>query len=225
MSVCDCEHPEAIRVGIADDHPVVLVGISQIIELENDMTVTLNASDPEALCLLLGRRPCDVLVCDYAFDQSGARDGIQLIESIRRMHPDIKILMLTMHNEHALIRKLFGAGVRGFLCKTSATSSRIAAAVRTVASDELYIDPAVAVTLSGEYLRRLTKEGDERESKLSRREYEVVRLISRGMKINEIARQICRSPKTISTQKASAMRKLAAQNNIELVMQFRRLGY
>ncbi|NHH79177.1 response regulator transcription factor [Burkholderia gladioli] len=164
-----------------------------------------------------------MLICDYAFDQAGAFDGLPLIECIKRSHTELRILMLTMHDDPALVRKLFGIGVRGFLCKANATFSRLAAAVRTVATDQRYIDPEVAVALSGAQLGFLSKQGEGRRATLTKREYEVVRLFARGMRVSEIARQVYRSVKTVSTQKASAMKKMAVRNDIELVVQFRGL--
>ncbi|CAG9213790.1 hypothetical protein BGLA2_230006 [Burkholderia gladioli] len=120
-----------------------------------------------------------MLICDYAFDQAGAFDGLLLIECIKRSHTELRILMLTMHDDPALVRKLFGIGVRGFLCKANATFSRLAAAVRTVAADQRYIDPEVALALSGAQLGFLSRQGEGRRATLTKREYEVVRLFAR----------------------------------------------
>ncbi|ASD79785.1 DNA-binding response regulator [Burkholderia gladioli pv. gladioli] len=223
MKQQDRDSTGTIRVVVADDHPVVMVGITRMLDHEADITVTASACDPAMLGTVLARSSCDVLICDYAFDQAGAFDGLPLIECLKRSHPELRILMLTMHDDPALVRKLFGIGVRGFLCKANATFSRLAAAVRTVAADQRYIDPEVAVALSGAQLGFLSKQGEGRRATLTKREYEVVRMISRGMRVSEIARQVCRSVKTVSTQKASAMKKLAVRNDIELVVQFRGL--
>ncbi|WP_186064605.1 response regulator transcription factor [Burkholderia gladioli] len=194
MKQQDRDSTGTIRVVVADDHPVVVVGITRILDHEADITVTASAF--------------------Y---------GLSLIECLKRSHPELRILMLTMHEAPALVRKLFGIGVRGFPCKANATFSRLAAAVRTVAADQPYIDPEVAVALSGAQLGFLSRQGEGRRATLTKREYEVVRMISRGMRVSEIARQVCRSVKTVSTQKASVMKKLAVRNDIELVVQFRGL--
>ncbi|MEQ5844436.1 response regulator transcription factor (plasmid) [Paraburkholderia acidicola] len=212
-----------IRVVVADDHPVIIMGIRKILEIEADMDVVATACSLDDLDEILISHQIDVLICDYTFESDVGRDGTRLIGRIRRNYPDIRILVLSVHDELIVVRRLIAAGVGGFLSKASSALSALAGAVRKIHQGEAYIDPVIATALSIEYLRLLTKRGNPRATELSKREYEVVRLLSLGMTVGVIACHTGRSVKTISAQKVSAMRKLAARNEAELVVRFREL--
>ncbi|MBN3815886.1 response regulator transcription factor [Paraburkholderia sp. Se-20369] len=215
---------QPIRVIVADDHPVVLMGIRKVLEVETSIDLIATVGSLAELHAVLDVHACDVLVCDYAFDDDVAHDGMRLIARLKRTYPGVRIMMLTVHDDPTLVRRLLAAGVSGFISKASSALASLVLAIRAVHQDDLYIDPKVAHTLMSEYIKSISNRSTPRTTTLSNREYEAVRLISLGMTITEIARQTCRSVKTVSTQKASAMKKLGVHNDIELVIAFRSLA-
>ncbi|WP_164721260.1 response regulator transcription factor [Burkholderia stagnalis] len=215
---------QPIRVIVADDHPVVLMGIRKVLEVETNIDLIATVGSLDELRTVLEVHACDVLVCDYAFDDDIAHDGMRLIARLKRTYPGVRIVMLTVHDDLTLVRRLLAAGVSGFISKSSSALMSLALAIRTVHQGDLYIDPKVAHMLMSEHIKSISNRSTPRKTTLSNREYEAVRLISLGMTISEIARQTCRSVKTVSTQKASAMKKLGVHNDVELVIAFRGLA-
>lgn len=200
------------------------MGIRKVLEVETSIDLIATVGSLAELHAVLDVHACDVLVCDYAFDDDVAHDGMRLIARLKRTYPGVRIMMLTVHDDPTLVRRLLAAGVSGFISKASSALTSLVLAIRAVHQDDLYIDPKVAHTLMSEYIKSISNRSAPRTTTLSNREYEAVRLISLGMTITEIARQTCRSVKTVSTQKASAMKKLGVHNDIELVIAFRSLA-
>nr|WP_278251731.1 response regulator transcription factor [Burkholderia gladioli] len=164
------------------------------------------------------------MISDYEFGDTRAHDGIQMIERLRHDFPHLKILMLTMHDDIILVRRLISMGVAGFLSKSTPALSKLPEILRAVERGEQYIDAAIAQALRLADMQLASAGGRRRMVMLSKREYEVVRLFARGMQISEIARQTGRSVKTISTRKGSAMRKMEVDNDADLIIRFLDLG-
>jgi two-component system capsular synthesis response regulator RcsB len=155
---------------------------------------------------------CDVLVTDLAMPGGQYGDGLQLIDYLRRNFPNLPIVVLTMLANPALLKRLRDLGVTSVVNKSD-DLSHIALAVQHVGRRMRYMSPSVKAVLDG---LRVNSAGKRDDSKLSRRELEVVRLFVSGMTIKEIAERLNRSIKTISTQKNAAMRKLGIDRDSEL---------
>lgn len=202
----------SINVIVADDHPVVSAGVASILSAEMDINVIGVTSTIAGLHLLLQEQPCDVLICDYSFTGDQQPDGVALFKRLRRNHPDISILVLTAHQDIALlVARIMDTGVAGFLRKSSPDFARLAAIVRRVHNGHKFVDPAVA----SELLEVGTTTQTSIEL-LSERELEVFRMLGRGMSVTEIAMHTNRSIKTISHQKMKAMHKLGARSEADL---------
>lgn len=202
----------SINVIVADDHPVVSAGVASILSAEMDINVIGVTSTIAGLHLLLQEQPCDVLICDYSFTGDQQPDGVALFKRLRRNHPDISILVLTAHQDIALlVARIMDTGVAGFLRKSSPDFARLAAIVRRVHGGHKFVDPAVA----SELLEVGTTTQTSIEL-LSERELEVFRMLGRGMSVTEIAMHTNRSIKTISHQKMKAMHKLGARSEADL---------
>ncbi|PRG54446.1 DNA-binding response regulator [Burkholderia gladioli] len=213
-----------IKVIVADDHPIVVAGILKLLEGTPDIEVVESVTDVDALEQALESRACDILISDYEFGDTRAHDGIQMIERLRHDFPHLKILMLTMHDDIILVRRLISMGVAGFLSKSTPALSKLPEILRAIERGEQYLDAAIAQALRLADMQLASASGRRRMVMLSKREYEVVRLFARGMQISEIARQTGRSVKTISTQKGSAMRKMEVDNDADLIIRFLDLG-
>ncbi len=218
-----CKDSVAINVIVADDHPIVLVGIRRMLDGLPDIQIVATAGTTEELVAVLTRHTCDVLICDFTFNTDASQDGIRLIERLLHLHPSVRIILLTVHEELMLVQRVLEMGVAGFIGKSSSTLEGLPLAIRAVYGGGLYLDPAISRMLSDRLLRKSPEARVGNPLSLTKKEFEVVRLLVRGMSVTDIARETGRSIKTISTQKVRALKKLGARNDSELGERFRDL--
>ncbi len=203
---------ENIRVVVADDHPVILFGAENALLKFAGIEVVARAKQSTELIHILQSIPCDVLVTDLAMPGGQYGDGLPLISYLRRNFPTLGIVVLTMLENAALLKRLSDLGVESVVNKSD-DLSHIGLAVQHVSRKMEYMSPSVRASLD---TLRMNAGGKTSEVILSRRELEVVRLFVSGMTIKEISEQLSRSIKTISTQKNTAMRKLGLERDSEL---------
>ncbi|WP_211465556.1 response regulator transcription factor [Collimonas silvisoli] len=217
-------NPDAIKVVVADDHPVVVIGISDVLKGEPDIQLLSAALTITELFETLRQISCDVLITDYSFDDDNEPDGMHLLERVRRMYPLLKIVLLTAHDDIVVVRQAMKLGVLGFISKRSGAFTGLPTVIRSVMAGEKYLDPATSKLLLEYMLENNPGSQALTEVNLSKRELEVVRLFVSGKTVTEIANLTDRSLKTISTQKSKAMVKLGAHNDVELINAFNRIG-
>jgi len=203
---------QRIKVIIADDHPVILFGAAQALLKFPEIEVIGQARQSTELIQLLQKSPCDVVVSDLAMPGGQYRDGMPLLGYIGRQFPTVRIVVLTMLENPALLKRLREVGVTAVINKSD-DLSHIGLAIVHVMRGQEYTGPSVRLALDS---MGLSASGQQRDVVLSKRELEVVRLFVSGMTITEIAGQLKRSIKTISTQKNTAMRKLGIERDSEL---------
>lgn len=208
-----------IRVGIADDYPVVLRGVESILTPCPEMVVEFSAECIARLMECLEKTPVDVLLCDYTFDEDPHADGLNLLRRIRRSAPSTRVIFLSAHAVPHIISGALELGAAGFIGKGKSDFTNLPQAIRTVHGGNIYLPPSLSSLLLEQIFGRNTQPAGL--SSLSERELTVARMICRGMTIGEIAQKQCRSPKTISNQKLSAMKKLGVSNDVELSRIFR----
>lgn len=201
-----------LRVVLADDHAVVRAGLRALIEGQPDLSVVGEAADGiEALELAQACRP-DVLVIDLSMPRL---NGVETTQQLRAACPQIKVLVLTVHEDATYLRQVLEAGATGYVLKHAAPDSLIGA-IRHVASGAVYLDPAL-----GDLLVTTMIGGKERSAiagaALSEREAAVLRLIAQGYSNKEIVAQFDLSAKTVETYKARGMEKLGITSRVELV--------
>jgi DNA-binding NarL/FixJ family response regulator len=199
-----------MRILIADDHPVVRLGLKQILAAERDMIVVGEAKNGQE-ALEMGRTlDWDVAVFDYSMP---GRSGVELVKEIKRHHPARPVLVLSMHPEELHATQVFKAGGSGYLNKESA-GDELTAAIRKVAKGGRYVSAALAEKLASELSPGSEKAPHET---LSDREYRVMWLLASGKSINRIGQEMILSPSTISTYRTRILRKLGLSNNAQLV--------
>ncbi|MFZ1181548.1 MAG: response regulator transcription factor [Herbaspirillum sp.] len=212
-----------IQVGIADDYPVVLRGVESILEHCHDIVVAFSV---ESIVLLLKQleeaRPVDVLLCDYAFDDTPQADGLNLLRKIKRIAPSTHVLFLSAHAVPHIISGVLELGAAGFIGKSKTDFANLPQAIRTVQTGHIYLPSSLSSLLLEQVFWK--KNQAVRLEMLSERELVVVRMICEGFSVAAIAERLHRSPKTVSNQKLSAMKKLGANNDIELSRIFRDLS-
>lgn len=201
-----------LRIIIADDHPVVRIGTRSVIESSGVGRVVGEASDAQALIQLLASQPCDLLVTDYSMPGSPQADGFAMIGMIRRRHPDLPIVMLSVSSNLAILRMVREAGVLGLVDKGS-SMDELPQAIQSVQRGQPYLSRTLKERVEAAGSERIA-ETDGRP--LSPREVEVLRLLGTGMTVKEIALQLHKSVSTISRQKGDAMQKLGLKGDAEL---------
>ncbi len=196
---------------MADDHPVILLGARHALARFPDIDVVAEVRQSTDLIKTLTQVPCDALVTDLAMPGGRHGDGLPLIGYLRRHFPALPVVVLTMLENAALIRRLGELGVVAIVSKAD-DLSHIGLAVRNVVRGLPYAGPTVRAALDA-----LSAGGGRGEQvPLSPRELEVVRLFAAGMTMKEIAERLNRSIKTVSTQKITALRKLGLARDSEL---------
>lgn len=196
---------QPLRIIIADDHPIFLIGLRAVLERDAQVRIVGEANSPQALVDLLQHCPCDVLVTDFMMPAEPQADGLRLIEHLRRHYPDLPIVVVTMLNNAGLFHSILELGVMGLLSKAS-LADELPDAIAQVRQQRPYVARTInqALVLAGQV-------GADRlhsQQQLSPRELEVIRLLAGGKTVGEIAAHLNRSKQTVSAQKVSAMRKL-----------------
>ncbi|WP_379655100.1 response regulator [Pseudoxanthomonas sp. UC19_8] len=197
---------------IADDHPIVLAGIRDVLAGELDLEVVGEAADPATLIELMARTRPRAVISDYSMPgDERFGDGIKLISFLRRRFPETRLLVLTMVSNPSLVSAMYAAGAGGVVLKSHGLGSLVQA-LRVVLADRIYRPTGLLQEAASE-----PTGADAARARLSPRELEVIRLFTGGMSVGDIARQLQRSAKTVSTQKINAMRKLGVDSDQALI--------
>jgi len=199
-----------IRVVIADDHQILREGLKQLLQAAGDLEVVGEAGDGFEVLDRVRRDEFDVLLLDMSMP---GKSGVELIKQVKGEKPKLRILVLSMHEEHQYAVRAIRAGASGYLTKESA-ASQLVAAIRKVGGGGAYITPEVAERLAQDAMPHA--EGPLHAS-LSDREFEVFHMLVDGVSVNEIAARLHLSAKTISTHKARLMEKLGVDSTADLV--------
>ena len=199
-----------IRVVIADDHTILREGLKQLLLAASDFDVVGEAADGHEVLQKVRASDFDVLLLDMSMP---GKSGMELIKQVKAEKPKLRILVLSMHEEHQYAVRAIKAGASGYLTKESA-STQLVLAIRKVAAGGAFISADVAEQLA---LNAMPHAEGPLHATLSDREYQVFRLLVSGVAVSEIAAQLNLSAKTVSTHKARLMEKLNVANQTELV--------
>lgn len=202
-----------IRLILADDHPFVTAGVTHFLAGKNTVEVVGIAHNSGEIVEKLDHTACDILISDYSMPNGKFGDGIKFLSFLRRRYPNLKIIVYTVIDEPSLVRKIIRLGVRSVVDKASDMEMLISAINAAHAIDKL--SPGCAT----EQIETNVAHEQQRFA-LSPREAEVVRLFISGLTVDEIADKLCRSKKTISTQKNAAKKKLGIRRDVELYRLF-----
>lgn len=200
------------RVVVADDHPIILLGVRHALDAFDDIVLLGQARQSTELVEMLRRAPADVVVTDLSMPGGRYGDGLALIGYLRRHFPDLRIVVLTMLGNGALLRRLFDAGAVTVVGKCD-DLSHIGLAVRQAMRGLRHVSPSLRMALE----RASAGGGVAALPALSPREIEVVRLFASGLSVSEIGHQLNRSIKTISSHKMTALRKLGLTGDAQLI--------
>lgn len=199
-----------IRIFLADDHTLFRAGLRQMLQSFADFSVVAEATNAAETLAAIGQLEADVFILDLTMP---GVTGTSLVEETTRLRPDVPILVLSMHDEPATVRRALQAGARGYLTKEVSPDTLMTAVTR-VAAGERYIPAELAESL---VFDSVEPRATARHERLTPREREVLRLIAAGYQLSQIAERINLSPKTITTHKTHLMEKLGVTNNVELI--------
>jgi DNA-binding NarL/FixJ family response regulator len=205
-------HPRRSRVLLVDDHPLVRRALKQALEREGDLEVCGEAEDRgEALGVMEAASP-DMAIVDLTLKSS---DGLELIKDIRRKHPKVLTLVLSMHNESVHAVQAIRAGANGYISKQE-SPNEVMSAVRKVLRGEIYWPEKVAA----ETVNRMTSKGfiqnGEVAARLSERELQVFELIGTGSTPAQIAAIMDVQVSTVDTYRSRIKEKLSLRGAAEL---------
>ncbi|OYU06562.1 MAG: DNA-binding response regulator [Pseudomonas sp. PGPPP1] len=203
---------ETLNVVIADDHPIVLVGVRELVERDERFRVVGEAVCSNELIELLQSTAVDLVITDFNMPaDSPYGDGLKLVEYLVRHFPHVRVLVLTMISNPLILTRLQELGVLAVIQKNQ-LHNEIQAALKAIARGSPVRSKGTQPTSVLE-----SSDLDERFTRLSPKEHEILRLFVSGQSVNDIARGLNRSAKTISTQKVAAMRKLEVSSDQDLL--------
>lgn len=207
--------PKMIKILIVEDHEIFRLGIKELINHEQDLTVCGEAEDVDIARTLIKEFHPDLVIIDITLKKS---NGMDLIKEISTFYKNMKMLVLSMHDELLYAERSLQAGAQGYIMKQE-TSKSIVKAIRHILQGNIYVSESIM----GNLLNRVrTGHGQDTFEKspvenLSDRELEVLRSIGQGRSTSEIADEMNLSISTISTYRERIKEKLQLKNSAELV--------
>jgi DNA-binding NarL/FixJ family response regulator len=204
--------PLQTRILLADDHTLVRDGLKMVLDSQPDLAVVAEAGDgAEALELGIAGE-IDLAVLDVSMPRL---TGLQVARELHRRRDDLRILMLSVHDNEQYFFEALKAGASGYVLKSEANRDLIEAC-RAAMRGEPFVYPAAASTLVRDHLERASRGEEISSDPLTPRELEVTKLIGEGLTSEEIAKTLVISHKTVDRHRANILEKLGMRNRVEL---------
>jgi len=194
----------SIRVLLVDDHAIVRHGLNRSIQQQEDMEVVGQASDGHAAVEKARELGPHVIVMDVSMP---GLNGIDATRAVLRASPGTRVVALSMHSAKRYVREMFRAGASGYLLK-DCECDELVQAIRLIAQGQTYISPSIGQVVTENCVHDAAENKDNAFSALTRREREILQLISEGNNTKEIARRLFISPKTVEAHRLRMMKKL-----------------
>jgi DNA-binding NarL/FixJ family response regulator len=202
------------RVILADDHVLVRRGLRRILEENQDLVISGEVGDGLELLSLLNKMNPDMVILDVSMPNLR---GIEAIPEIHRVHPDVKVLILTMHSEEEYLYQAISAGADGYLLKEDA-EKELFLAIENIRKGRVYISPSLADQSMQNWVRMRRGEDTAYDTQLlTIRQREILKLIAEGKSNKEIGDLLCISVRTVERHRANMMSKLNIKKTAELV--------
>lgn len=195
------------QVLLVDDHRIVVDGIKTLVEQNGKFEVVAAAGRPQQALAIIQSQPIDILITDY---EMPGMTGLELVHQAKRSHPTLKVIVLSMHEDSAVVRELIKAGINGFVQKKD-THHSLLGALEKVVEGKRYLSPEIS-----EILMQALEEKPTNTS-LTPREQEIIKLIVEEHSTKEIANLLSISERTVETHRKNLLRKTGAQNLVALI--------
>jgi two-component system response regulator NreC len=204
---------DKVRVLLADDHTILRDGIRALLEDEPGMEVIGEAEDGRTAVRLACQLKPDVVLMDIAMP---LLNGLEATRQIKHNCPQVKVLILTMHENEEYIRQVLASGAMGYILKDAA-ARELLDAIHAVRRGEAVLSPAITRLVIENYLRWGDLQKDDSSNGLSPREREVLQLIAEGYSNKQIAEILCISIKTVQAHRMNLMSKLDLHDRADLI--------
>ncbi len=208
-----------MRVVLVDDHALVRAGLRSLLEKMPGVEVVLETGDGRRVSKQLREVEADLLLLDIALP---GLNGLDVASRVRREHPDLSIIMLSMYSNEEYVLQALRAGANGYLLKDSATAE-LELALQSVRHGKTYLSPGISKTLVDEYLQRPDRARSPLE-RLTARQREILQLVAEGHTTRKIAELLNISVKTVETHRAQLMTRLEIRDVAGLVRYAVRTG-
>lgn len=212
--------PSPARILLADDHALVRTGLRLILDAEPDLEVVAEAADGYEALDALADTPVDLAILDIAMPRM---TGLQAAREINRLHPHVRILILSMHDNEQYFFEAIKAGASGYVLKSVADRDLLEAC-RAAMRGEPFLYPGAVTALIREHLNRSRAGEPAAGSILTSREEEVVKLVAEGYSTREIANTLGISAKTVERHRSNVLQKLGLRDRLELTRYAIRTG-
>lgn len=202
-----------IRILIADDHALVRQGIIAFLQISDEIDVVGEASDGMSAIEAVKKHKPDIVIMDVAMPVLG---GLEATIEIKKINPDVKILVLTQYEDRIYIRRFLRAGASGYMPKT-AVGTDLLTAINAIASGKAYLHPSIAFSVIDEYLEKKDETVEDTYEILTDREKQVLKLIAEGYTHKEIADILNISAKTAIAHQTRISEKLDIRSRAALI--------
>jgi DNA-binding NarL/FixJ family response regulator len=203
--------PLVTRILIADDHSIVRSGLRKVLEAKPDMEVVAEAEDGAEAVEKALREDVHLVILDVSMPR---KTGIQAAAELHKRKPELKILMMSMHDSEQFLFEALKAGASGYVLKSGADTD-IVDAVRAAMRGDSFLYPSAVTTLVRDYVERGGR-GEEKFDVLTPRELEVLKLIAEAHTSKEIAKMLWISIKTVERHRQNILDKLGMRDRVEL---------
>jgi DNA-binding NarL/FixJ family response regulator len=201
------------RILLVDDHPIVLIGLTELINQKRDMVVCGKAESAEAALQAIPSIHPDLVIVDLSLQGTG---GLELIKDLKIRHPKLPVLVLSMHEESLYAERVLRAGARGYIMKRE-VRTQLEIAIRRTVSGKIYLSQRMSEQLLELVAGPAQANKGPPLEQLSDREVEVFEMIGRGKGTTEIAKLLHLSVKTIEGYRANIKTKLGLKSALELI--------
>lgn len=201
------------RIILADDHELFREGLKSLISKEEDFEVVAQAGNGEILLDQLKKHPCDLVILDLSMPQM---DGMAALKHITKKHKKIKVLVLTMLNDHEHFKHAILNGACGYLLKDDAYEQLILA-LKYVSKGKQYVSSSVATIITERVIRSMDEAAQPSLDILTKREKEILKHISNGLPNKQVASKLNISVRTVETHRANLNAKLGIKTTAGLV--------
>lgn len=209
------EETQVSRVLLVDDHPIVMYGLSLLIDQEDDLHVCGQCTSAVETLDTINKYNPDIAVVDISLQGS---NGLELTKALKEMKPSLPILILSMHDESLYAERALRAGARGYMMKQE-SAEIILEAIRKVLNGGVYLSKKLSTRILHEFMNGVKEDGNDKFGieTLSDRELEIFEFIGKGQSSRDIATRLQISIKTVETHRAHIKQKLKIENATELV--------
>jgi two-component system response regulator NreC len=203
----------SIRLAVADDHGILRAGLVALLNSEPEMEVIGEASDEAGAVALAVQKCPDVILMDISMPDGG---GIEATRRIHELAPDVRVLIMTVHEDKSLMQEAIRCGALGYILK-KAIGSELINAIHTVMRDQLYLHPSMARLLLMEKSDTVPLPSETLPEPLTQREIEVLRLIAHGYTNGQAAEMLSISVRTVEYHRSNLIAKLHLHSRVELM--------